>query len=568
MAFFNGKNYIEPSTGSRIISMYPPTPIQLGAGTVAVIAESDAGLTASDGFYYSAPSDRAGDLNNTLRGGEGKRLCNLVFAPSNEFPGASRIIFVRAQAATRASVVITNSAHTFTLESYNKGAYLSDSTNGLKAAVIFGVGTILTFGTLVGGTGYTTASGLATTGGSGTGCTVNIVAGSGIVTGVVIASGGSNYQVGDVLTVVQAGGSAATFTVVTIDKVRFQLYLDSQKIYESQDITNTYTAVKAALEADVRIYKKYINTITIGSGGASEVFAVLTPTVFSGGTKTAMTQNDLVKALDLLRVLDVDVVYLGNDSVSLGSAHSTVIAHCLTDAETPRMCVLGGAVGMDKATAVQKAIALNSSKAVYVYPGCYLPSETTGGNELLPPYYTAAMVAGLIAGLAPQTPATYKTLAVQGFEINVNDGELVKSEREELITSGVTFCRYVDGVGFVINKAVTTTLANTQMINSPSGTSREVSIERIKNILNKELEIGSKKLFMGGNVHTVSQQDVVNYTRNYLQTKCATTTQDNVIIKFEGISAKLVDDAWEIDYGFYPNTPINHVFFTGAILRP
>lgn len=64
------------------------------------------------------------------------------------------------------------------------------------------------------GSGYTTATGLATTGGTGTGLTVDITAVAGEITDVNIAGIGDGLYVdGEELTVVQVGGSAGTFTV-------------------------------------------------------------------------------------------------------------------------------------------------------------------------------------------------------------------------------------------------------------------------------------------------------------------------------------------------------------------
>ena len=64
--------------------------------------------------------------------------------------------------------------------------------------------------TLVGGTDYTTASGVATTSdGTGTGLTVNITASGGVVTAVTVNATGQNYQVGDLIYV----NGASTDTV-------------------------------------------------------------------------------------------------------------------------------------------------------------------------------------------------------------------------------------------------------------------------------------------------------------------------------------------------------------------
>ena len=72
------------------------------------------------------------------------------------------------------------------------------------------MGAITTF---VGGTGYVSDTGVATTySGSGTGATVDIVVSSGIITAVTINTQGSGYSDGDVLTIV-GGNNNATITI-------------------------------------------------------------------------------------------------------------------------------------------------------------------------------------------------------------------------------------------------------------------------------------------------------------------------------------------------------------------
>ena len=77
-----------------------------------------------------------------------------------------------------------------------------------------------TFGSLVGGTGYANASGVATTvaPAGGTGLTVNITVTAGAVSGVVIASPGDGYSVNDVITITGGGGNA-TITLTAISNI-------------------------------------------------------------------------------------------------------------------------------------------------------------------------------------------------------------------------------------------------------------------------------------------------------------------------------------------------------------
>ena len=90
------------------------------------------------------------------------------------------------------------------------------SGTGLTVNTTVTTGTVLTFTPGAGGSAYVDASAVATTGGSGTGLTVNIVTNAGAVTAVAIAAAGSGYTVGDTITI-NGGGNNATFTIATVE---------------------------------------------------------------------------------------------------------------------------------------------------------------------------------------------------------------------------------------------------------------------------------------------------------------------------------------------------------------
>ena len=68
-----------------------------------------------------------------------------------------------------------------------------------------------------GSTSYSDATGVATTGGSGTGCTVNTTCSNGVITSITINAAGSGYQIGDTL-YISGGDGTATFTVNNISQ--------------------------------------------------------------------------------------------------------------------------------------------------------------------------------------------------------------------------------------------------------------------------------------------------------------------------------------------------------------
>ena len=65
-----------------------------------------------------------------------------------------------------------------------------------------------------GGTGYSDATNVATTGGTGSGLTVDITVTAGVITNIEIAKMGEDYTDGDTITVTGGGGNAtATITL-------------------------------------------------------------------------------------------------------------------------------------------------------------------------------------------------------------------------------------------------------------------------------------------------------------------------------------------------------------------
>jgi len=106
------------------------------------------------------------------------------------------------------------------------GTYLAGSaiyvgnSDGTKTAVVIVAGTLGAQNTVVGltisagGTGYTGATGVATSGGSGSGLTVNTTDTGGVITGAVINAAGTGYKVGDIVTVDGTGDATLTINDV------------------------------------------------------------------------------------------------------------------------------------------------------------------------------------------------------------------------------------------------------------------------------------------------------------------------------------------------------------------
>lgn len=89
-----------------------------------------------------------------------------------------------------------------------------------------------------GGTGYSNANNVATTGGSGSGLTVNVSVDAGVITSANVNSPGSGYVSGDIVNV--SGGTSGTLNVVSVNTSGYflppsNLHRIGTVIYENND---------------------------------------------------------------------------------------------------------------------------------------------------------------------------------------------------------------------------------------------------------------------------------------------------------------------------------------------
>lgn len=137
-----------------------------------------------------------------------------------------------------------------------------------NTGIIFGsnnilvYGSVTTFGSLVGGTGYTTGS-KATTGGSGTGLIVNVtsVGGTGNITALTISNAGSTYKVGDVITI--SGG--ATPATITVTEIASQSNTDADISFEANDILTSVASFAFDINTTARANLKFNNLLSTAS---------------------------------------------------------------------------------------------------------------------------------------------------------------------------------------------------------------------------------------------------------------------------------------------------------------
>lgn len=105
------------------------------------------------------------------------------------------------------------------------------------------VNQVSTFGSLVGGTGYSDAEGVPTTGGTGTGLTVDIVTDGGVITAVTLNNRGNGYAVSDVITIT-TGGADATITVTALTAESSPQVVRISKLYWTGPASGTIVVTR------------------------------------------------------------------------------------------------------------------------------------------------------------------------------------------------------------------------------------------------------------------------------------------------------------------------------------
>jgi hypothetical protein len=161
---------------------------------------------------------------------------------------------------------------------------------------------------------------------------------------------------------------------------------------------------------------------------------------------------------------------------------------------------------------------------------------------------------------------TFKSINIDGLAHNLTD-----KEKENALDGGV-FCTYFDSDfrDFVCLRGINSLQNNNNLVNTDAS-SYSIQLRRIVAQLNKDLAINAKIQLLGQpqgvNRNTLSANAVKEWTRGFLQSKTATSAQDDIILSFDNIVVTRQETAYYVQYGVIPNGEIDMMFFTGTILE-
>lgn len=528
---FHGKNYIEP--GSYAATVYNPTSVVNVAefGNVMII---DTGLAMNGAYEYAGGSGVQGELSQGLKsvyeftnyedflafmgGGLVGDIANKIFTPLDGSAGAPKLYYVRAAKTTCATLTATISgSNALVLKCKNEGIV----GNGVKVDDVLKVG----YG-------------------------AQIVAGETADTFKLQVYRGSFMGVDD------AGESFGAKSEA--DAV-------PNLIAESSDLTTLQELYDWA-----RSNKQMLANFVVSMTGDGETeLAAVAMTLATGGTTEYMGGTEYADVLEAIAELDVTFFLCTNLNAANGKGVDAATNGKLftflkqTAKFTEFMVVPGGEDDTDLFgdTNSSESIAkyFNSGQVVCVHGAPIVTRKDQNGTKQLHTIYLAAAIVGLNAGMAAQTPLTFKRVGYQSFAY-----DLKKRERERALQAGIMHVRNVSGY-WCVNQGITTLLDNKKTI-ADDGQSFELSVELIKAQLNKELILEGQTRFTGQTAAQASPQSVKNFTETKLASLVAYPGNDNLLISWKNVKVVAKNSDYFITYDFVPNVPVNKTFFIGNIL--
>ncbi len=215
----------------------------------------------------------------------------------------------------------------------------------------------------------------------------------------------------------------------------------------------------------------------------------------------------------------------------------------------------GGGLGETIDRVINRAVTLNSTRATVCYPAITRKSIDDTVVKL-PAYFTAAIIAGRVSGIAIGEPATFDYLNLIGVEKILSSGEI-----NRLIENGVTVVEYVrsrNRNGFRIAQCITT------YQDDANPAYRENSISEIMDFLNAELREHLEAKFVGTKGTAVTPALIKNEVQSFLDQK----VREEWLVEYDPSSVVVSDgEVIRVSYRCMPVHSINYILITGAFYR-
>lgn len=562
---WKGKYFVLPQAASSIDSS-ALSPVQLGGDNVVAFLGDFAGLlTPKTATKIGNPSLIAQlihpDYAKAILGAQ------KLFNPSPSMPGASEVVLVPVNAATRSTLTIGT---TLTLTSYQYGlganqiqAKVESGTTGKKVTVVY-QGTTETFDNLLKNSLVIHYTGTAAT--CAVAIAVNTTAGTATLTTTAAAVPADNISLdltvyNTLQKVIDAINAKSVYTATIAAGAAGKdasTELDSATVSDVKATTGTFTSDLMACVNGINKLSGFVSAAR--AAVASAVAPTNTASTYlSGATAPAATNNDWSEAFSLLQTMGVNIVVPFSTDPSI---HAMGMDHCNwmsgVNGKSERRQFVGGVLqnwngetnrGTALAAIKTAAKTLNNDRTVYVGLGSK-HYDAAGVSTLFDGTVTACMYAGIAAGSTPVMPLTRKYLNCQGLEV-----ELRATEIDDLIEAGaaVPIPDKVQGAGYIVARQITTWSQDADLYRI------EYSVGRGADYIASQVR-ARHELLVGQPGSEAMDATIINLTNSVL----SAAKRDGYIRDFDPKATQLrVDGSVRyVDYSAMPILPVNYILST------
>lgn len=281
---------------------------------------------------------------------------------------------------------------------------------------------------------------------------------------------------------------------------------------------------------------------------------------FTGAADNAITDSDWLNALVVLQNVPA---YFVVPMTSSALYHKSALAHAeymsAPGGRYEKLVVCGGDAGETAAQAITGSAALNSKRAIRVWPGVK-DYDSNGDLQTYPPYYAAAQIAGILATQNdPAEPLTNKTFAIAGIETSSSLLTI-----DNLVNNGVFTYKNVSGRGFVFVQSLTTWTGDTKFARREISTVRAADevVKRVRASISGA--VGAKStLFLQTSIESTVKSVLQDAEQNGLIV--ADPTNPGLFPAFKNLVVRVTGDAYYVDFNISPAKPANYVLITAYV---
>jgi len=314
----------------------------------------------------------------------------------------------------------------------------------------------------------------------------------------------------------------------------------------SASIKNTTKHVLSVSADVVHQINKLSQLVTVAVSGT----ITNSPTTsLAGGTKGTVPSS-WVSYFDTIKKNFSDMlVVLSSDP----GIHAEAMAHVaqMENRNQKQMLFTGGGISESVAQVKQRAMQLNSSRAVLGYPACYHKAYNDG-KVALPAYMTGAMIAGRVAGVDPAEPITGDYFNLISLENDLVAGD---PAIDDLITSGIATLERTGNGGIRLVQGITTYLGSNNSLY------REISVRRGADNISSTMRSTMEATFVGQKMPATPSA-----VRTVAITVLEQAVKDKEIAGYQNINVVFQGTVVLVSYEVAPIEPINYILVTSHFI--